>query len=52
MTLPHTSLVRRRNTHRLIPSRHRDGGDSVLVRIAADDAHLRDLFELDGATND
>lgn len=42
----------RRDTHRLIPSKYSDGGDSVLVRIAGDDAHLAEIFELDGATND
>jgi RES domain-containing protein len=32
-----------------VPSRE---GDSVLVRIANDDAHLQDIFDLDQATND
>jgi hypothetical protein len=50
--LPRTSLVRQFDTHRLIPSKYSDGGDSVLARIADDDAHLRDLFDLDNATND
>jgi hypothetical protein len=50
VTLPPTSLVRRYDTSRLIPSRF--GGDSVLMRIAEDDAHLQDIFELDHATND
>jgi RES domain-containing protein len=35
-----------------VPSRHLPRGDSVLVRIADDDAHLQAIFELDGATND
>lgn len=52
MRLPRTSLVRQFDTHRLIPSKYSDGGDSVLARIADDDAHLRDLFDLDNATND
>lgn len=47
--LPRLTLVRQNDTHRLIPSKY---GDSVLVRIAEDDAHLRDLFELDNATNE
>jgi len=47
-----TALVRAADTHRLIPSKYSAGGDSVLARIADDDAHLADLFELDGATND
>ena len=50
--LPPVALVRRLDTHRLIPSRHVPGGDSVLAAIADDDAHLQAIFELDGATND
>lgn len=52
MTLPAIALVRQFDTHRLIPSRYSEGGDSVLTRIAVDDAHLRDIFDLDHATND
>jgi hypothetical protein len=51
-TLPRTALVRQNDTHRLIPSKYSEGGDSVLVRIAEDDAHLRDIFELDNCTNE
>ena len=50
--VPPVTLVRQFDTHRLIPSRYSAGGESVLARIADDDAHLRDIFELDGATND
>lgn len=50
MTLPPIRLVRRYDTSRLIPSRY--GGESVLARIADDDSHLRDIFELDHASND
>jgi hypothetical protein len=50
--LPPISLVRRNNTHRLIPSKYSEDGSSVLVRIADDDAHLADIFDLDNATND
>ncbi|HEX4341115.1 MAG TPA: RES family NAD+ phosphorylase [Polyangiaceae bacterium] len=50
--LPGTTLVRKFDTHRLIPTKHRPGGDSVLARIADDDAHLTDIFDLDHATND
>lgn len=50
--LPNTSLVRRNDTHRLIPSKYRDDGSSVLVRIADDDRHLADIFDLDNATNE
>ena len=46
------TLVRRYDTHRLVPSRHSRAGDSVLTRIADDDEHLQAIFELDAATND
>ena len=49
MSLPPVRLVRRYDTHRLVPARH---GETVLARIADDDAHLRDIFEIDAATND
>jgi hypothetical protein len=52
VTLPATRLIRRNDTHRLIPSKYSEGGDSVLTRIAENDAHLRDIFDLDNATND
>jgi len=50
VTLPGCSSLRVQDTHRLIPSKH--SGDGVLRRIADGDAHLDDLFDLDGATND
>jgi len=49
VSLPPVRLVRRYDTHRLVPARH---GDTVLARIADDDAHLQDLFEIDAATNE
>jgi RES domain len=52
VSLPPVSLVRRYDTHRLIPAKYSVGGDSVLVRIAEDDAHLADIFDLDNATNE
>ena len=52
MTLPRTSLVRRNDTHRLIPAKYGEGGDGLLMRVAHDDAHLKDIFDLDNATND
>ena len=52
MKLPAVTLVRQFDTHRLIPSKYSAGGDSVLARIADDDAHLKDIFDLDNATND
>jgi hypothetical protein len=42
--LPSVALLRRHDTHRLIPSKYSDGGASVLTRIADDDAHLADIF--------
>ena len=50
METPRRTLVRQFDTHRLINSRHSD--ESVLARIADDDAHLRDIFDLDHATNE
>lgn len=52
MNLPKISLLRRYDTHRLIPSKYSQGGDSVLARIADNDAHLKDIFDLDHATNE
>ena len=49
MKLPPVRLVRRYDTSRLVPFR-RD--ETVLSLLATDDAHLKDLFELDDATND
>jgi RES domain-containing protein len=49
VSLPPVRLVRRYDTHRLVPARH---GETVLARIADDDAHLRDIFEIDAATNE
>jgi hypothetical protein len=50
--LPRPSLVRQFDTHRLVPSKYLPRGDSVLTRIADNVEHLRDIFELDAATND
>lgn len=52
MTLPAARLIRQNDTHRLIPSKYSEGGASVLAEIAEDDAHLKDIFDLDNATND
>jgi RES domain-containing protein len=49
--LPPVSLVRRYDSHRLIPSKY-SAGASVLARIADNDAHLAEIFDLDHATND
>jgi len=52
VTLPAVRLIRQYDTHRLIPSKYSEGSESVLVEIAEDDAHLKDIFDLDNATND
>lgn len=52
MIEPRLSEIREYDSHRLIPSKYRDGGASVLERIADDDRHLQTLFDLDHATND
>jgi RES domain len=46
---PQISPVEQRDTHRLIPSKY---GESVLTLIADDDLQLRDIFDLDHATNE
>jgi hypothetical protein len=50
--LPRTGLVRQNDTHRFIPSKYSEAGASVLSRIAGDEAHLQDIFDLDNATNE
>jgi hypothetical protein len=47
---PRVTTLRQDDTHRLIPSRYSD--ESALERLAKDTGQLKDLFELDGATND
>ena len=49
---PKTTALRQFDTCRLIPSRFADVEDSVLSPLADDDATLRDLFDLDNATNE
>lgn len=49
--LPNTTLLRQFDTCRLIPSRFVEREDSVLAPLAENDAVLRDLFDLDNATN-
>ncbi len=50
--LPPVTLVRQHDTHRLIPSKYNPDLASVLTRIADNDRHLQDLFDLDNATNE
>lgn len=52
MSLPPLTRLRQDDTHRLIPSKYSEEGDSVLVRISDDDDHLQGIFDLDHATND
>jgi len=52
VSLPPTRLIRRNDTCRLIPSKYSAGEASVLTRIADDNAHLDDIFDIDNATND
>lgn len=51
MREPPRTHLRRFDTWRLIPSRYAEREDSVLARLAADDAQLADLFDLDNATS-
>jgi hypothetical protein len=52
VTPPAVRLIRQNDTHRLIPSKYNEGGESVLAEIVEDDAHLKDIVDLDNATND
>lgn len=49
--VPPVTQLRQFDTVRLIPSRFAQSEDSVLMAVASDEQHLRDLFELDNATN-
>ena len=49
--IPPLTPLRQFDTCRLIPSRFAQLEDSVLLGIAQDTGHLRDLFDLDNATN-
>jgi RES domain-containing protein len=50
--IPRLTALRQFDTCRLIPSRFADFEDSVLAPLADDEGMLRDLFDLDNATND
>jgi RES domain-containing protein len=50
--LPPLTALRQFDTCRLLPSRFADIEDSVLAPLADNDATLRDLFDLDNATNE
>ncbi|HEY7096194.1 MAG TPA: RES family NAD+ phosphorylase [Terriglobales bacterium] len=49
---PRQTAIQRDDTHRLIPARYSETDVTVLARIADDKQHVRDLFELESATND
>lgn len=50
--LPTLTSLRQFDTCRLLPSRFADLEDSVLAPLSDNDATLRDLFDLDNATNE
>ena len=50
--IPRLTSLRQFDTCRLIPSRFADVEDSVLAPLADSDDALRDLFDLDNATNE
>jgi hypothetical protein len=50
--LPPISLVRRQNTHRLIPSQYSEVEGGALTRLAQNDALLHDLVDISRATDE
>jgi hypothetical protein len=49
--LPPVTALRRFDTYRLLPAKYGSNYESVLTRIADNDEHLQQIFELDNATN-
>ncbi len=49
---PRVTQLHQDDTHRLVPARYSEGGESVLARLTSDTQHLHDLFQLEGATNE
>lgn len=49
---PKITQLAQDDTHRLIPTRYLDEGESVLSRLGLPPAQMKDLFHLDDATND
>jgi RES domain len=49
--LPQTTWLSQDDTHRLIPNKFCDGGESVLTRLGLPPAQMEHLFQLDDATN-
>lgn len=50
--IPSITKIRKNDTHRLIPSKYGECGESVLEEIAEDDEHFYHITDLDSATND
>ena len=50
--VPRTIQLAQDDTHRLVPTRYSEGGESGFVRLGSDQRHLQDLFELEGATDE
>ena len=49
--LPKTTPISQDDTHRLIPNRYYEEGESVLSRLGLPPAQMEHLFQLDDATN-
>jgi RES domain len=49
--LPETTFISQDDTHRLIPNKFCDEGESVLSRLGLPPAQIEHLFQLDDATN-
>jgi hypothetical protein len=49
--LPQTTSISQDDTHRLIPNKFYEEGESVLSRLGLPPAQMKHLFELDDATN-
>lgn len=50
--LPPTTSIKQDDTHRLIPAKYIERDETVLTRLTRDRDELKDLFALEGATND
>jgi RES domain-containing protein len=49
---PRTTQLNQDDTHRLIPARYSEDGESVLARLTSEERLLHDLFQLESATNE
>lgn len=50
--IPPTRSIQQDDTHRLIPAKYIERGETVLTRLTRDRDQLKHLFALEGATND